>query len=130
MKSLLYIEAVNELNYTYQKEFIREIKRACEGIEVFDLDNHSGADLFTYAAELLKNSDRCAVILKTDPGAFPGKTVLLLEEILNNRDTVFLLLLGENPYAEKLSNKLRHFARLRSPDEIAPLVIDYFKTSQ
>lgn len=116
MKSIIYLELTKEISYHYPKEFLATLKELLPEVDTFDLDNHSEPLLFNYAIDLIRKSDQCVVIFKTEQEASSGKAMLLLEEILKNKSKLLFISICENKFVEKISRQLPNFKSYQSPE--------------
>jgi hypothetical protein len=110
MKSFVYIEVSKEINFTYEKEFVLKVKEAIPDVETFDLDNHSDSAIITYTIDLIKKSDRSFLLFNAEKEASLGKLMILLEEVLKNKDKCSVKMIGANTTVSK-------YLRLLNPDE-------------
>jgi hypothetical protein len=127
MNSLIYIEVIKQINFSYQKEFISELKETLPNLDVFDLDNHSEASLFSYAAELIRKSDKCVLLFKVEPNATLGKAMMVVEEVLKNKDKCYVIVQGQNNMMEKITRPLTKVEWLHDLSSCYALVNDYLK---
>lgn len=110
MKSFVYIEVTKEINFSYEKEFVLKVKDAIPDVETFDLDNHSDSAIITYTIDLIKKSDRSFLLFKAEEEALAGKLMILLEEVLKNKDKCSVKMIGKNSVLSK-------YLRLLNPNE-------------
>ena len=127
MHSLIYIEVIKQINFSYQKEFISKLKETLPDLEVFDLDNHSEASLFSYAIDLIHKSDKCVLIFKVEPDASLGKAMMIIEEILKSNEKCYVIVQGQNNMMEKISRPLKRLEWLQDLNASYALITDFLK---
>ena len=131
MKSALFIDLAVESPLTYENEFIHALKQDIPGIETLDLDAGSELLLFSYAATMVKDSERSALVIKAFENS-PTKSIYRLADILvKNQNNVLVLLEGNNPILEKMLSVLKdHFLRNKAIPDFLPLAKAFLKNER
>ncbi|AHM60849.1 hypothetical protein D770_12975 [Flammeovirgaceae bacterium 311] len=71
IKSLIYIRIATESPATYAVPLLEQLKQEIAGITVFEFDNFSEESIRQYAIELLKQSQRAAIIVAAPEARAP-----------------------------------------------------------
>ena len=125
MKSLIYLELINEISFTYKKEFLEKAKQAFPYLESFDLDSFSEVALYNYAIDLIKQSDQFIFIVMSDQDASVGKSMGLFETIIKHKEKAMVILQGDNKMMEKISRQFKNVYINQNLDASIQLMKDF-----
>ena len=108
IRSLIYIRLVAQQPATYTVPLLEELKRLVPGITTFEFDNFSEESIRQYAAELVKQSEKTAVVVAVEAAGAPltGLTTFF-NRLLKVKPPVLLMALqGEQPILHKMMHSL------------------------
>jgi hypothetical protein len=128
MKVLIYIELLNEPSVSYDKEMISWAKENISGLVSFDLDNFSDQYMFKYALELIEKEEKIVIIIDAKEQAQAGKTIGVVEKIIQNKEKCLVMLNGKNAMLERMLGTLKEkFKHEASLEERKKIILDFFK---
>ncbi|MBX9850874.1 MAG: hypothetical protein K2X86_03865 [Cytophagaceae bacterium] len=102
MKSLIYIQIIEKINFTYNHHSITEIKALYPDLEVFDIDNFSEPSIIQHAIDLLSGSEKALIFIEATANINPNKIYLLAEHIIKHKEKYIVILKGQNDLIQKI----------------------------
>jgi len=106
MKTALFIDLSAIVPLQYEKEFISTIKQKIPGIQTLDLDSDSDSMLFSYAGNMIKDSEKSVILIKADKDSKTRSMYGLADILVKNKEKVLVLFEGENQILEKMLSVL------------------------
>ena len=104
IRSLIYIRLASAQPVTYTVPLLDRMKKALPGLTTFEFDNFSAASMRHYAATLLQQSEKVAIVVVSENAeasvaGLPG----FFNRLLKEKPTVLLMVLqGEQPLLHKM----------------------------
>lgn len=107
-RSLIYIRLAAQQPVTYTVPLLEHVKREVPGITTFEFDNFSEESIRLYAAELLKQSQRAAIVVEAaSAGVSISGLTSFFNRLLKAKPPVLLMVLqGEQPLLQKMMQAL------------------------
>lgn len=126
IRSLIYVRLASKQPLFYTVPLLEQLKRLIPGLTVFEFDNYSEESLRHYAGELLKQSQKAAIVVAADTAeASVAGLGSFLNRLFKTKPPVLLMALqGEQPMLEKMMQTLggRHFYHNLSPEGLQELL--------
>lgn len=107
MKTVLFIDLSAIVPLQYEKEFISTIKQKIPEIQTLDLDSDSDSMLFSYAGNMIKDSEKSVILIKADKDSKTRSMYGLADILVKNKEKVLVLFEGENQILEKMLSVLQ-----------------------
>lgn len=109
MKAVLHIQVIDKaMDVSFHTVALRAVSGSSSAT-VFSLDNHSSADMISYALEMFERATQLLVLTECKASsAGLGKLVSLFNQIMRNPPADFKwILLGKHDVVEKMAKPLQ-----------------------
>ena len=127
MKSLIYIQIIEKISFTYNHSLVNEIKDIYPEIEVFDIDNFSDSTLIQHAIDLLSRSEKSVIFIDATSNVNLSKIYLLAEYIIKHKGKYIVILKGQNDLIQKIFRLLeQNFFNNPDPEDYKKILKSCF----
>lgn len=118
MVAFIYAELGNEINYSYQKPLLAQIKKQFPSVEYLDLDTYSDEFLITQACQMVEQANSCGIYFKIlDSEAALGAILRLAEVVIRRTQNGLVVLQGSHSRLERLFSHRPTLIFLKNPNE-------------
>jgi hypothetical protein len=107
MAALINIEITDIPDFIYEKPIIIWAKSSFPEIITFDIDNLSDSTLFKYAATLIEKEEKTVIYIEIKDEAGSVKFLGLAETIIKNQEKCAVIMKGESKILQKMFSLLK-----------------------
>jgi hypothetical protein len=126
VSAIINIEITETPDFAYEKPVLAWAKSEFKDIITFDLDNHSDATLFKYAATLIEKEEKIIIYIDVKNEAGSGKFLGLAETIIKQKEKCLVIMKGESKVLKKMFSLLKeNFRQSLDESEISKLISDW-----
>ena len=130
IKSLIYIRIGEQAPTTYAVPLLEQLKQQVPELTTFEFDNYSEESIRQYAAELIRQSERVAVVVIAENGSAPISGIsTLFNKLLKAKPPRLLMALeGEQPVLKKMMQTIAdpYFYHNMPEKELMKLLVELF----
>lgn len=128
IRSLIYIRVTAQQPATYTVPLLEELKVLVPGITTFEFDNFSEESIRQYATELVKQSQKAAIVVEMEAAEAPITGLSsFFNRMLKVKPPVLLMVLqGEQPVLHKMMHTIAepHFYHKLPQPQLKELLQD------
>ena len=130
IKSLIYIRISEQAPTTYAVPLLEQLKQQIPELTTFEFDNFSEESIRQYVVELVRQSERVAVIVVAESAKAPvsGLTTLFNRLLKARPPRLLMALEGEQPLLMKMMETMAgpNFYHNMPEEQLAELLVELF----
>lgn len=130
IKSLIYIRISEHAPTTYTVPLLEQLKQQIPELTTFEFDNFSEESIRQYVAELIRQSERVAVVVVAESAEAPvsGLTTLFNRLLKAKPSRLLMALEGEQPLLRKMMETMSgpNFYHNLPEEQLAELLVELF----